>query len=139
MHFMTRDVTDASIQGVRILMLLDNSCSPDPRVEREATALATAGAHVSILCWDRDGSAPLLETHRGYEIERIVIPAKRQLGLRQLANLCRFYSEAWRRLQDRQFHVVHAHDLLMLPLGVAVARRAAVPLVYDAHEIYHVM
>ena len=35
--------------------------------------------------------------------------------------------------------MVHAHDLLMLPLGIAVARRAGAALVYDAHEIYHVM
>ena len=32
--------------------------------------------------------------------------------------------------------VIHAHDLPNLKVGVAIARKLSVPLVYDAHELY---
>lgn len=127
------------LSGLRVQMLLDNPCAPDPRVQREAGALAAAEAEVRILCWDREGRVPARETQGGVEIERLVTTARRQLGTRQLVNLWRFYRMAWASLRDRPIDVVHAHDLLMLPLGVAVARRAGAALLYDAHEIYHVM
>jgi glycosyltransferase involved in cell wall biosynthesis len=120
-------------------MLLDNPCAPDPRVQREAAALVAAEADVDILCWDRDGKTPATEDQGGVRLERLVTKSGRQLGARQLRNLWRFYRMAWSRLRGRPIDVVHAHDLLMLPLGAAIARRAGAALVYDAHEIYHVM
>lgn len=127
------------LSGLRVQMLLDNSCNPDPRVQREAAALHEAGASVRILCWDREGTAPATEERDGVGVERIVTRAGRQLGARQLPNLWRFYRRAWTSLRGRSIDVVHAHDLLMLPLGVLIARRAKASLVYDAHEIYHIM
>ncbi len=129
----------AALAGRRVLMLLDNACAPDWRVLREAAALRDAGAAVRILCWDREARAPETETRDGLLIERIRTPAERQRGIRQLGTLARFYREASRRSRESRADVVHAHDLLMLPLGAFLARRLRAPLIYDAHEIYHVM
>jgi len=128
-----------SLAGVRIQMLLDNPCAPDWRVQREAAALVAEGASVRITCWDRDCVAPPRELRDGVVVERVRTPAQHNRGLRQLVTLVRFYLRAWRQLRPALMDVVHVHDLPLLPLGVALARRRRVPLVYDAHEIYHVM
>lgn len=120
-------------------MLLDNPCAPDVRVQREAAALRQAGARVRVLCWDRECTVPEREDDNGILLERIRTPSTRRLGARQLRHLLEFYRNALRRVPPGTYDVVHAHDLLMLPLGARLARRGRVPLVYDAHEIYHVM
>lgn len=125
--------------GRRVLMLLDNACTPDWRVLREAESLGQAGASVRILCWDREASAPETESRGAVFIERVRTPAQRQRGIRQLDTLVKFYREATRRTRHAKFDVVHAHDLLMLPLGAFLARRLHAGLIYDAHEIYHIM
>jgi len=128
----------------RVVMLLDNEYSPDPRVSREAAALSQAGWRVRIVCWDRDGLAPKYEAENGVEVIRITTRSPRQLGLRQMWNLGRFLHRVWRRRReifDSQTSVIHCHDLLMLPLGVRVKKWMAgrSRLIYDAHEIYSLM
>ena len=128
-----------SLSGARVLMLLDNPCAPDVRVLREGAALHRAGAEVRVVCWDREGRVPVEEHRDGITLQRVRTPSGRQMGLRQLATLRRFYREARRLVRPDSYDVVHAHDLLMLPLGASLARRGRVPLIYDAHEIYHIM
>jgi glycosyltransferase involved in cell wall biosynthesis len=125
--------------GPRVLMLLDNPCAPDVRVQRESAALRAAGASVQIVCWDRECTAPEEEQRDGIRIQRIRTPSTRQLGIRQIATLLRFYRRALELVSTEHYDVIHAHDFLMLPLGARLARRAGVPLIYDAHEIYHLM
>src|SRR5438128_2210103 len=127
------------LKGERVLMLLDNPCSPDWRVQREAGALRDGGAEVFILCWDREGSAAPHEVRDGATIERLHTPSRRGVGVRQIWPLAQFYRRAATRATVLAPSVVHVHDLPLLPLGVYLARRLRVPLVYDAHEIYHVM
>lgn len=123
----------------RVLMLLDNPCAPDWRVQREAAALRHAGATVLVLCWDRDGRTPEIEERDGIRIERLRTPSRRNLGIGQVPTLLAFYRAAWRRLREEAMDIVHVHDLPLLLLGIVVARHHGVKLVYDAHEIYHVM
>lgn len=40
-----------------------------------------------------------------------------------------------RQVQDWAPHAVHAHDLVTLPTGAAIAERCGAALVYDAHEL----
>jgi len=127
------------ISGLRVRMLLDNAFAPDWRVEREATALTQNGACVRVLCWDRGGKLPQREERDGVFVERIVTPSSRDIGMRQLATLQAFYRRAWSTLGNESIDVVHAHDLLMLPLAAGIAKRARARLIYDAHEIYHLM
>jgi hypothetical protein len=55
----------------RVLMLLSNPFLPDPRVEKEATALIDAGFHVKILAWDRGKKKPQVTKEKGIDDQRI--------------------------------------------------------------------
>lgn len=127
------------LAGLRILMLVDNPCDPDPRVTREAQALDAAGAHVTVLAWRRDSQAPEREERGQVVIRRLRPRSGRRLGTRQVWFLLGFYREVIRTLPRGPVDVVVAHDFLMLPLGAYVARRCRAHLVYDAHEIYRWM
>lgn len=132
---------EAGLENVEILMLLDNPCDPDMRVLREADAFADAGARVTILAWQREGPAQSEEKRAGVKIVRVPPATQRQLGWRQVSRLLGYYRNAWRELSllPKKPRVVIAHDLMMLPLGVVVAKRFRATLVYDAHEVYRFM
>ena len=51
-------------------MVVTNSCSPDPRVERHALWLTKMGHNVEIHAWDRECSNKQNETKNGYKIIR---------------------------------------------------------------------
>jgi glycosyltransferase involved in cell wall biosynthesis len=124
----------------QILVLVDNPCDPDPRVLREATTLASGGADVIILAWQRDSSNTRTTRQNGVLVRRLPPPSRRRLGWRQMVYLLGFYREVWSAVSDHSRpNVVIAHDFLLLPLGAMLARRFDCPLVYDAHEIYRWM
>ncbi len=47
-----------------------------------------------------------------------------------------WYWRSYRLLREERFDVLHAHDLITLPVAVALKRRTGARLVYDAHELY---
>jgi len=51
-------------------------------------------------------------------------------------NFVDYYKRAYLAACEDGFDVIHAHDLLTLPVGAALARKTGKPLVYDAHELY---
>ena len=53
-----------------IAMIVSNSCNPDPRVEKEAEALLSAGHEVSIHCLDRQENSPTIENKNGLIFKR---------------------------------------------------------------------
>ncbi len=122
-----------------VVMLLTNDFVSDPRVEKEATALAEDGWAVTVLAWDRSQSHPAAEDRGPFRIERLGPAAPYGGGPR---NITRF-REFWRRATERAIElspdVVHCHDLDTAPAGLAVLRRSATPrpkLVLDFHELY---
>jgi glycosyltransferase involved in cell wall biosynthesis len=126
---------------LRIVMLLDNPFRPDPRVIREAGALAEMGHRVTIYAWDRDSEIdrPDYEKYESFDVVRIRVKSKQQLGLRQLFYYFIFgWRVFWMTLRNN-FDVVHCHDLLNLPIGIFLKLFKRVKLVYDAHEIYWIM
>jgi glycosyltransferase involved in cell wall biosynthesis len=131
-------VSTTPLRGRRVLMLLDNPCNPDWRVTKEAEALVAAGASVTILAWDRHGDAQSHEARDGIAIERIHVSRPDSVTGKVLSS-GRVWRAFWRRARALRFDVVHAHDFTTLPIGVAIATRRRVPLVYDAHEIYWLM
>ena len=52
-------------------MLLSNEFRPDPRVAREAEALARTGHQVTVVAWDRQGRLSPHEEVDGYQVERV--------------------------------------------------------------------
>ena len=120
----------------RVLMLLSNGFDPDPRVEAEARALAEAAAHVTVLCWDRDGGLAPAEDRGGVHVQRFRLPSTHGRGTSQALVVPRVWSTfvgaGCRAAPD----VVHAHDLDTLPAAWRIARRTGAALVFDAHESY---
>ena len=119
----------------RILMLLSNEYRPDPRVEKEARTLHSAGKDVTVLCWDRDHTYPAERDENDVHIARL-----RTRPVKDKANLARnyfsFVIKALRSARSRDFDAVHAHDLDTLPIGLLAARLNGKALVFDAHEHY---
>lgn len=120
----------------RLAMLVSNPCAPDRRVLREARALVQRGNEVVVIGWDREARYATRETTDGVQIERIVVPAAYGSGLRRLGPWFAFARQAFVRLGQGTWDVVHCHDLDTLPVGYLYTRRQSVPLVFDAHESY---
>lgn len=118
-------------------MLLSNSFRPDPRVEREAYALANQGYQVTIICWDRQAELPAGELLSGVDVMRIhTVRSSYGSGWRQLFFLPRFWRKALRLALEVCPDAVHCHDLDTLYAGWQIKKRLGCSLVYDAHENY---
>jgi glycosyltransferase involved in cell wall biosynthesis len=121
------------------LLLLDNHHPPDRRAAWVSAVTRQAGLRVRILAWDRrePGSAAAEAAPGGdEEIVRIRIPAPWGGGPSTVVAAGRFTARALAdaRRVLRGVDVVIASDLYLLPLGCALARRANVPLIYEARE-----
>lgn len=121
-------------------MIVDNGCTPDRRVLKEAASLAESGCEVTIIAWDRECRLPSEEwPGAGVCIRRVAVGGGYNLGLRQLRMVVRFWWAALRLLRRMSIDVIHCHDLPSLPVGVLARGRRRHRLVYDAHEIYWLM
>lgn len=120
-----------------IVMPLTNDYPPDPRVEREARSLLSAGYRVTIIAWDREAKRPAHETQNGLDIIRVhTVRSAYGSGWRQLFYLPRFWQAAIRLTTQLQPDAIHCHDLDTLYIGRTIKRRLHIPLIYDAHEHY---
>jgi glycosyltransferase involved in cell wall biosynthesis len=118
-------------------MLLSNAHRPDPRVGREAQALADRGYRVTVVCWDREADLPAREQHGRIDIVRVhSVRSAYGSGSRQLLYLPRFWRRAIDLAAGLNPDVVHCHDLDTLYAGWRLRRRLGCPLIYDAHEHY---
>ncbi|MBH3354776.1 glycosyltransferase family 4 protein [Stutzerimonas stutzeri] len=129
-------------------MLVWNTFLNDARVLNEAKTLARAGYEVRVHALALVAVTPALETlEPGLTVQRCGVGqgrrqqgggAGRFKGLTLLLLLCArvftMLQMGWEVLSARP-HLVHAHDVNMLPLAWLASRFARVPLVYDAHEI----
>lgn len=124
------------MKRLRVVMLLGNGFSPDPRVEAAARALVEAGADVTVLCWDRDGDLPAREERGGIHVQRIRLVSTHGRGTSQALLMPKIWAEYVRAGRELAPDVVHAHDLDTLPAGWRLARATGAALVFDAHESY---
>jgi glycosyltransferase involved in cell wall biosynthesis len=117
----------------KVLMLLSNPFLPDPRVEKEAKALASVGHEVTVLAWDRTGDKELEFEGKGFRVLRV--PTRFAKG-RFFIGLPSFSLKAiWKGLRSDS-EVVQAHDFDTLPQALVIAKMKGAKLVYDAHEHY---
>jgi glycosyltransferase involved in cell wall biosynthesis len=138
---------------MKTLMLAQSPVAGDARVLREASALADAGYRVRVIGRDvpagftpppgvsvssvgrSEGlrrndltgrSSPLIRTARWLLLPEHRARVERSWS-RQAANLA----------EQHRADVVHAHDFNTLDVGLQLADRWNVPLIYDAHEYWH--
>lgn len=119
-------------------MLLSNEFASDPRVEKEALALASAGWEVTVLAWNRSGTLAAVERREGFTIERVGPVAAYGSGLKNLTGFRGFWDAAARRATQLAPSVVHCHDLDTAPAGLSAVKglAAGTRLVVDFHELY---
>lgn len=121
----------------RVAMLLSNAYRPDPRVQRATRSLLQAGYSLDLYCWDRLAELPEEENQAGIRVHRLrSVPSVYAAGWRQLLRLPRFWRWVLRKIERQPAEIVHCHDLDTLAAGVALKRRTACRLVFDAHEHY---
>lgn len=121
-----------------VAMVLSNDCVADPRVEKEAAALAAAGHRVTIIAWDRAGTSARDESRNGFAVRRVGPRAVHGGGLRNLPLYRAFWRDAADEVLALGADVVHCHDADTLTAGLAAHRRSRgrVELVCDFHELY---
>jgi glycosyltransferase involved in cell wall biosynthesis len=119
-------------------MLLSNAFWPDPRVEKEASALGGAGYAVTVLAWDRKGDkTPVLEA-KGFTVRRIRTRASMPEG-QFFLGLPFFFVKVVLAGLRFDCDIIHCHDFDTLPQGSLIAKLKGKRLVYDAHEHYAMM
>jgi len=125
----------------KILMVLDNAFRPDQRVLKEIETLVSLGCKIDLYCWDHDSDLPEKEKRVGFDVTRIKIKVAKQIGVEKIKYLLKFYNQLSKKLkkEKQNYDFVYVHDFLLLPLGIFLKYRYNLKLIYDAHEIYHIM
>lgn len=127
----------AAASGRNVLMLVVSDLRIDPRVEREARALAAAGYRVTIICPDPTLGAVkdlAIDWGPGVAIRLIDGMASQYLLARPGFEGGLMFDAAVAAAGDADLLAVHAHDLNTCLVGFAVARRTGAHLVADFHE-----
>lgn len=125
--------------GVRIAMLAHTYYEEDPRVRREAEALAAAGHRVVVFALRRPGDAPTA-TIDGVVVHRL--PVQRHQGARVRVYLREYLSFFLRSMVAlarshlrRRYALVQVHTLPdFLVFATVPLRLVGVPVILDLHE-----
>lgn len=123
---------------MNVLFLRSNPIAPDPRVEKEARALAGAGYVVRALGWDRTAALPARETCAGWEIVRLPIRAAYGQGLGNLPQLLRWQWGLWRWLARHRhdYDLLHACDFDTLLPALLAKLLWKKRVIYDIFDFY---
>ncbi|MGQ0608110.1 MAG: glycosyltransferase [Chloroflexota bacterium] len=126
----------------RVDFLLAKAYDPDLRVRRTGYALADAGYRPRVLAWDRSGVRPQESEDGPIHVHRIRVRSRPSRGWTQIFFLFRVAREFLRLMRQDPPRVIHAVDLPMLIVALALAPMLPGPrpaIVYDAFEIHALM
>jgi glycosyltransferase involved in cell wall biosynthesis len=118
------------------LMLLTYPYRPDPRVFREARAMARHGFKIHLIAWDRDSGRRHQVDENGVDVVRVGPRCPYRSVRSIMLRLPRYWFNALRESRRMDFDIVHCHDFDTLPLGMMLSKLRSRPVLYDAHEIY---
>ncbi len=121
-----------------VLFLRSNPVAPDPRVEKEAQALADAGYQVGVVAWDRKGEFPRVEEKAFGRVERLPIKGAFGSGLANLLPLVRFnLALLWHLVRRRSaYDAVHACDFDTVLPALVVGKLFGKRVFYDVFDFY---
>ncbi len=124
--------------GIAVCAVAYTNYASDPRVRREAEALARAGANVTVLTLRR-AQDPAEETIRGVQV--IHLPVSRHRG-GAVGQYVRSYMQFFLRaacylsVRPRRFDLVHVHSVPEAMVFAAVVPRAIRrPVLLDVHDL----
>lgn len=122
-------------QSKQVVFIRSNEVAPDPRVEKEAKTLHSAGWRVLILGWDRSGSVE--DEERDYaKIFRIRIRAPYGARFRNIPRKLRWNAALlwWLARNRKQYTHIHACDLDTAVPAVIAARLFRKKIIYDIFD-----
>lgn len=123
--------------GRDVLMLVISDLRIDPRVRREARALAAAGYHVAVACpspFADTTMPPEIDWGEGIDIRYVSVACGDYVGVRPGFRGGALFDVIAREFGDRPLLAVHAHDLNTAYVAIAFARLTGAHLVADFHE-----
>ena len=129
----------------KVLMIRTNKVDPDPRVEKEATALYKLGwIDVTILAWDRGAKHPCIKDklelpNKTIPIYRFGIPAKWGNGMQSNVKPALIYEVKlffWLLRHIHEYDCIHACDLMTGFPALIPAKLFKKKLVYDCCDYY---
>src|SRR5262245_59091043 len=127
-----------SNRPLRVGMLVISQYESDPRVRRQAEALATRGDEVTVVALHAE-NRPVVDTVDGIRV--VHLPTRKYRGDSTRAYLelyGGFMARAgvWMARRPRAYDVVQAHSMPeALVFSAAVQRLAGVPLLLDVHDL----
>lgn len=132
---------------MKVLMLVSNPLTNDPRVYNEARSLVKAGHKVTVIAWDREKQSSQRQSLEGIEIVRVRTWLSPRCGLgtppwhalHLLLWQQQAYHQAIEMHKGSDFDVIHCYFLDALFVGARLKRELGLPLVYDARDIYGYM
>ncbi|HEY7022783.1 MAG TPA: glycosyltransferase family 4 protein [Ktedonobacterales bacterium] len=141
-------VTDSALNGrgvsdgqqKRICMHVQSPAITDPRVMREATALAEANYHVTIVDIEHH-QRPKSETVDGVRLKHVFVSPKSAQYYNPVRSLPWLVFKVTRTLRSAlkvigtPADAYHAHDITAFPACYVAASLRRKPLVFDAHEL----
>ncbi|HEX8731933.1 MAG TPA: glycosyltransferase, partial [Ktedonobacterales bacterium] len=125
-------------RATRVCMHVLTTARLDPRVLREASAVAAAGYDVTVVDIERDASRPRTEMMQGVTLKHIVTPGYfkrtrfKPFFLVKLANT--IVRGIW-NVAGTKADIYHAHDDNALPACFMASRLRRKKLILDAHEL----
>ena len=142
----------------RIAMIVSNPCLSDARVLKMVEVAKLAGHEVHVFATLGQGGKPfevvdgvsfhrfewnpgsLLRSKWYMKVLKFIVPIKMVQGfvVKNLAKWKKFglFSELMsEKILAIAPDIIHAHDLICLPTGAAVAKESGCKLIYDAHEL----
>jgi glycosyltransferase involved in cell wall biosynthesis len=126
-----------------VIMLRSNAIDPDPRLEKEASALLDAGYSVKILGWDREQqyNSTYSKSIGGKNVEVTLARFKATFGggLKNLLSLLCFQFWVFFKLLKarKEFDVLHAADFdTILPCFAMKLMFKEKKIIYDIYDFY---
>lgn len=124
---------------MKICMILQANFPPDIRIEKEARALIAAGHELHLVCRNKTG-LPVEDKFEGIHIHRLRSQHSNSRW-NNLLTIPLFFNPVWKArvnevVKKYKIDIIHVHDLPLAALGVRVAQKNKLPLIYDMHENY---
>jgi glycosyltransferase involved in cell wall biosynthesis len=123
---------------VRVLICRSNPISPDPRVEKIARTLASAGYSVQLIGWDNSGKFPEDGDVDGIPIHRFRLPVRRVRGLWNITFELRWQVAlfGWLVKHRGDYDLIHACDFDTVLPSLVCKYFWSKHLIYDIFDFY---
>jgi glycosyltransferase involved in cell wall biosynthesis len=121
---------------MRVCICRSNSVSPDPRVEKEARALAKAKHSVQVVGWDRDGKGSWSVFPEGWELNVLPVYAPYRRGLSNIPGFLKWQWVLffWLLKNRKHFDVIHACNFDTMLAAFMAGKLTSKILVYDIFD-----